>query len=89
MRGAPDRAAAAEDRDAADDDRGDGLQLDAGAGAGADGAVARGVEDAGEAGERAAEDERAEHPAAYREAVEDGGVGVGADRVELAAAAGE
>ena len=66
----------------------DRLQLDAAAGAGADGAVAGGVEDAGQAGQRAAEDERGEHAAAYGQAVEHGGVRVGADRVELAAAAG-
>jgi hypothetical protein len=45
-RRAPHRAAAAEDGDPADDDGGDGLQLEAGAGAGADRPVAGGVEDA-------------------------------------------
>ena len=87
-RGAPDRAAAAEDRHAADDDGGDGLELDAGAGVGAD-ACRSGPRRATPARPASAPltHERAEHPAADREAVEPGGVGVGADRVELAAAA--
>ena len=50
-------------------------------------AVAGGEDDAGEPGEGAAEHERADHAAPHVESVEDGGVRVGADRVELAPAA--
>ena len=85
---APHGAAAAEDRDAADHGRRDGLQLDAAADARAHRAVARGVEGAGEPGQRAAEDERGEQATAYGQPVEDRGVRVGPDGVELAAAAG-
>ena len=54
---------------------------------GADAAVAGGEDDAGQPGQGTAEHERADHPAADVQAVEHGGVGVGADRVELAATA--
>ena len=76
MRRTPDGAAATEDGDAADHDGRDGLELDAGAGARADRAVARGEDDAGETGQGPAEHERADHSAADAQAVEDGGVGV-------------
>ena len=72
----PDGAAAAEDGDATDHDRRDGLELDASAGARAHAAVARGEDDTGETGQGAAEHERGDHSAADAQAVEDGRVGV-------------
>ena len=86
-RGAPHGAAAAEDRDAADDGRADGVELEAGAGLRVDRAVAGRVEHAREAGECAADHEGRQHALGDLEAVEVGGSRVGADRVELAAAA--
>src|SRR6188768_4203719 len=52
------------------------------------GGVARDVEDARETGQGPGEHERAEHALADVEAVEPGGVGVGADGVQLTTAAG-
>ena len=86
-RGTPHAADAARDGDAADHGRADRLQLPAGAGARADRAVPGRVEDAGESRERAAHDEGGEDAPGHPEAVEVRGVGVGADRVELATAA--
>ena len=84
---APHRAASAEDRDAADDGRSHGGQLEPGAGLRGDGAVARRVHDSREAGQRARHGERDEHPAGDAQAVEVGRIRIRADRVELAAAA--
>src|SRR3954452_1156802 len=84
-RGAVDAARAAEDRHAADDDgRDDGELLD-GAGVRVERAEARGVEDAGQPGERAARDERPEHAPRDADAGERRRLRVRADRVELAA----
>src|SRR4051794_28430501 len=86
-RGAVDRARAAEDRHAADDHGGDDGQLLPGARGGVDGAEARRVQRAGQPGERAADDERAEHAAPDADAREHRGIGIRADRVQLASGA--
>src|SRR3954447_18561118 len=77
----------AEDGHAADDDRGDDLQLEAGPGRRVDRAEARGVQDAGQAREGAAGHEGPEDPSADADARERRRLGVGADRVQLAARA--
>src|SRR4051794_7765419 len=84
-RGAVDAARAAEDRHAADDDGRDDGELLAGAGVRVERAEARGVEDAGQPGERAARDERPEHAPRDADAGERRRLRVRADRVELAA----
>ena len=86
-RGAVDAADAAEDRDAADHRRGDHGQLVAGAGGRVDGREARGEEHAAEAGERAGEHERGQHAAVRAHAGQPRALGIGADRVQLAAGA--
>ncbi len=90
--GAEDRAehgaAAADDGHAADHRRADRLQLEAVAHLGVDGAVAGREQHPAEAGRGAAGHEGDQHPLGLGQAVQLGGVGVGADRVELASAAG-
>src|ERR1700761_6067295 len=83
--GAGDAATAAEDRDAADHDGRHDLQFVAGARGRVDRAVLGAPQDAGDAGDRAADGERGEDPPADRKAGEPRGLGVGADRVQVAA----
>src|SRR5829696_1386140 len=78
---------AAEDRDAADDRRGDHGQLVAGAGGRVDGGEARGEQHAAEARERAGEHERGQHAAVRAHAGEPRALGIRADGVQLAAGA--
>src|SRR4051794_36592018 len=87
-RRAVDAARAAEDRHAADHDGGHDRELLPGAGVGVDRAEARGVQHAREAGERSARDEGPEDAARDADAGQRGRLGVGADRVQLAAHAG-
>src|SRR5579885_1318383 len=82
--GAEHRAAAAEDRDAADDHRRDHLELVAHPGDGVDRPVVRQPDGAREPGDAAAQDEREEHAALDGDAREAGGVRVRADGVEVA-----
>src|SRR5581483_7789912 len=84
-RGTDRTAAAAEDRNAADDHRGDHLKLVTGARAGVDGLVLRRPQHPGDSGDRAAHRERGEHPPADRDARQPGGFGAGSDRVQLPA----
>ncbi len=83
--GSEDRSGAAEDVDAADDDRGDGLKFEPAAGLDRDVAEAGKRHEPGEAGEGAAEDERDEHDLFCRDTGKLGGIGVGADGIEAAA----
>src|SRR3954454_10566071 len=87
-RRAVDAARAAEDRHAADHDGGDDRELLPGAGVGVDRAEPRGVQHAREAGERSARDEGPEDATRDADAGQRGRLGVGADRVQLAAHAG-
>ena len=87
QRGAVDAADAAEDRHAADDGGRDHGQLVADAGGRVDRAEAGGEQHAAEAGQRAREHERGEHPALRAHAGQARALGVGADRVQLAAGA--
>src|SRR4051812_1938397 len=83
-RGAVDAAGAAEDRDAPHHRRGDHGQLVAGAGGRVDGREARGEQRPAEAGQRAGERERGQHPAVRAHAGQPRAPGVRADRVQLA-----
>src|SRR5215213_6392267 len=70
----PEAAASAGNGDAADDGGGDGLHLEALAGFGIDVGEADGVQEGGQAGERAGEDEGGEGDRARAKAGEAGGV---------------
>src|SRR3954447_11342328 len=84
-RGAVDAAGPAEDRDAADDGRGDHDELVAGAGGRVDGAEARGEQHARQAGKRAGQDEGDKDAPIGPHAREPRAFGVRADGIELAA----
>ena len=72
--GAPDGAAAAEDRHAADHHRGDHVELVAGAGGRVDRAEPGREQHPGQPGERAAEQERAQQVAGHPDAGQLGGL---------------
>jgi hypothetical protein len=82
---AEDGAGAAEDGDAADDDGRDDVEFQAVPGGGVDGAEAGRVEDAAESGEQAAEGVGLDEASALWDAGERGGLGIGAEGVQVAA----
>src|SRR4051812_35788588 len=82
--GAPEVAAAAGDRDAADDDGGDDLKFEAVAGEGLDLWRLGEVHHRSEAGESPDEDEDQKRDELRTDAGESGGLGVGADGVDEA-----
>src|SRR4051812_2279298 len=84
---AVDAAGAAGEDDTADHDRADDGEFVAGSGARVDVAEPGQVQGAGETGEAAAEGVRGQDPLAHRDAGEPCGLGVGAERVQLASAA--
>ena len=85
--GAENGAGAAEDGDAADDHGRDDVEFHAVSGGGVDGAEAGRVQDPAESGEQAAQGVRAEEAPPGGDAGERGGLGVGAEGVQVAAGA--
>src|SRR3954464_27573 len=80
-RRAPGTAGATGDGHATDDARGHDVELQAGSRGGVQGLEPGGVEDAGQPGQRAVDDEGGQHPPAHRDPGEPGGLRRGADAV--------
>ena len=79
---APEGPSAAGDRHPAHDDRGDDLELEAGAGVGVDGGEADGVEQGSQSGQGAHHDEDVEHDPTRADAGQPRGLGVRSGRVD-------